>query len=70
MPLSRLAKKLPCTYTHMQWRAKIFGHHLEQNNLFKISPNDLTFLEKLVELAYYMMRKKDFGNLTTESRRK
>lgn len=54
----------------MQWRAKIFGHHLEQNNLFKISPNDLTFLEKLVELAYYMTRKKDFGNLTTESRRK
>lgn len=54
----------------MQWRAKIFGHYLEQNNLFKISPNDLTFLEKLVELAYYMMCKKDFEKLKTESRRK
>lgn len=54
----------------MQWRAKIFSHHLEQNNFFKISSNDLTFLEKLVELAYYMMCKKYFEKLTMESRRK
>lgn len=54
----------------MQWRVKIFSHHLEQNNFLKISSNDLTFLEKLVELAYYMMCKKYFEKLTMESRRK